>query len=119
MLQPRLQPVPTSKHTLRRRVRNACGFLVEREHDAVGDEGLEGLHLPFERFPVSDRDTISAQALEHCYSGDRQPPEISEVRQRLFADVRIPPAQLGQRVGIEHGRLTAHRLSVPAPRACG
>ena len=99
--------------------RYAGGFLVERKNNTVGDERLEGLHLPFERLPVSDRGTISAQALEHRNRGDRQPPEVSQVLQRSFVDVRISSAQLGQRVGIEHGRHAVHRLSVPAPRAFG
>ncbi len=73
---------------------HAGGFLVERKHNTVGDEGFESLHLPFQRLPVPDCDTISAQTLEHCHRGDRQPPEVSHVRQRSFADVRIPSAQL-------------------------
>lgn len=94
-------------------------LFVERKHNTVCDECLESLHLPMQRLPVSNRDTISAQAFEHRDRSDRQPAEFSQVGQRLFADARLPSAELRQRVGVEDRRLTIHRLSVPAPRAFG
>jgi hypothetical protein len=98
---------------------HAGGFMVERKHDAVGDEHLEGLHLPFERLPVPDRHTISAQALEYCHRGDRQPTEVGKVGLRSIADVGIPSAQLRQCVRIEQGRLTVHGSAFPLPELSG
>jgi len=99
--------------------RHVGGFLVERKHDAVGDERLESLHLPFERFAVADRHTISAQALKHCHRGNGQSPEVGEVLQRSFADARISSAQLRQRVGIEDSGLTLHGSAFPLPELSG
>jgi len=84
---------------------HVCSFLIERKHNAIRGKGLERLHLPFERLPIPDGDTIPTHAFEDGYRSDRQSPEIGQVGQRSFGNVRISSAQLRQRVGIEHGRL--------------
>ena len=55
---------------------DARGVFVKRKHDAVCDQRFECEHLTFERLPVPDCQTISAQALEHRDCGDRQPSEV-------------------------------------------